>query len=55
MSETLEFVYNGTKYSVRGARIAPTQYMLIMNDTFVTADLNALADGGFLVRFDGHT
>jgi len=51
----VELSYDGFKYEVTTTRTGPTSYTLELNQSFVDVELHALADGGRLVMFGGHS
>eukprot|EP00047_Mylnosiga_fluctuans_P011844 m.23124 g.23124 ORF g.23124 m.23124 type:complete len:2267 (+) comp3852_c0_seq1:80-6880(+) len=54
-SSDVEFIYDDVKYAVQVYRVRPDAYVLMANDSFVEGDLRRLADGGCLIRFNGHS
>ncbi len=49
----VELIYEGFKYVLQVAKMGPTSYFIVLNDSHVTVEAHRLTDGGLLMSLDG--
>ncbi|EGD82369.1 acetyl-CoA carboxylase [Salpingoeca rosetta] len=51
----IELIYDNVKYKLTIVGVGPTTYAVILNNTFIEADVRRLVDGSSLIRFNGES
>ena len=49
----VQLVNDSYQYKLQVTKCGPTNYIIVMNDSYVEVEVNRLADGGLLVNLDG--
>ncbi|CAM1302616.1 Uncharacterised protein r2_g1260 [Pycnogonum litorale] len=49
----VELLYDGLKYLVQATKCSPTNFFLVMNESYKEVEVHSMSDGGLLMSIDG--